>query len=184
MGDERAVVRLVVSSLWRVGLVSGVVSATAAVKHPVGCWHVHVCAADLPMPEAGRRILRWPRLRGRQGHGGGCYGEILWSRHLWFVKYLWDLDNASAARHIMLQIWLFFCFLQMFGAGWCKGPDFILFCRGSGFAASSEQATWVLAWVSRRISEVVQVVIFEICEFFLDRNGLRGRLCFVGLICL
>lgn len=77
-------------TIWRVGLVGGVVSAAAAVKHPVGCGHVHVCAADLPMPEAGRRILRCLRVRGRQGHGGGCYGEILWSRHL---------DNASAARH-------------------------------------------------------------------------------------
>lgn len=57
---------------------------------------------------------------------------------------------------------------------WCKGPDFILFCRGPEFAASSERAVWVLAWVSRRINEVVQVVIFKICEFFLDRNGWRG----------
>ena len=60
---------------------------------------------------------------------------------------------------------------------WCKGLDFILFCRGPEFAASSEQAVWVLAWVSRRINEVVQVVI-------LDRNGLRGYVRFVGLICL
>ena len=67
---------------------------------------------------------------------------------------------------------------------WCKGLDFILFCRGPEFAASSEQAVWVLAWVSRRINEVVQVVIFKICEFFLDRNGLRGYVRFVGLICL
>ena len=67
---------------------------------------------------------------------------------------------------------------------WCKGLDFILFCRGPEFAASSEQAVWVLAWVSRRINEVVQVVIFKICEFFLGRNGLRGYVRFVGLICL
>ena len=75
----------------------------------------------------------------------------------------------------------------MFGAGGglvVRGAWLILFCRGSGFAASSKQAAQVLAWISRRINEVVQVVIFRICEVFLVRNSLRRRVRFVGLICL
>jgi hypothetical protein len=178
VGDERAVVWLVVSSLWRVGLVSGVVSATAAVKHPVGCWHVHVCAS--PHARSGSTHITLSACVRTARSWGCCYGEILWSRHLWFAKYLWGLDNASAARHR----WSCCKCLGLVKNRWCEGPDFILFCRGPEFAVSSEQAVWVLAWVSRRINEVVQVVIFKICEFFLDRNGLRGYVRFARLICL
>jgi hypothetical protein len=144
--------------------------------------------ARLPMPESGSTHITLSACVRMARSWGGCYGEILWSRHLWFVKYLWGLDNASAARHrwscCKFGLFVSCKCLGLVKDRWCKGLDFILSCHGPEFAASSEQAVWVLAWVSRRINEVVQVVIFKICEFFLDRNGLRRYVRFVGLICL
>lgn len=86
-------------------------------------------------------------------------------------------------------MWVLFSFVSCKCLGllehwWREGPGFILFCRESGFAASSKQAVGIVAWVVRRINEALQVVVFKMREVSLDRNGVRGHVHFVGLICL